>query len=700
MLHHAGGVRMDYRLLGPVEVCDQGTAVPIGGPRQRTVLAVLALNLDRVVPVRALVDAVWDGSAPVTAHGQILTAVSALRRSLGAAIETRSTGYLLHADPDDVDVHSFERLAAEACELNAAGHLDACVARLRAALALWRGPALGGVRRLAAEATRLEERRLLVLERCLEAELAMGRHADRVGELLALTDSHPFRERFRALLMRALHHLGRQAEALDCYRSGRRLLVEELGIEPGPELQRLHKTILAGGHDPVPGATDVFGQPSTPIRPTTAVGVPGSAAPPSTERVVQQHVPGPTWYQDPPRPVRRVFFGVTLNSTSGRMPDFRVGAVRLWDCSCRWSNIQPHREVFDWQTLDRLVTGARDVDLPVLYTMGLPAGWACPDAKRAPYLEDCRAAAPDDLTDWDAYVHTTVTRYRGRIEAYELWDYVNSPMWYTGDADTLAEMVRRAARIIKDVDPAALVVSPSFGDLWDPAVREQLRLYAEAGVLELCDAVAVKLHPREPSGPPEEMIELSTLIDRTLHSVGAQRLLWATGPSHNMVHAPRLDQATAEAYAVRQFLVGIFARCERMYFYNWGNRTLPIVLQAEGGPPTQAAWSVDRVQHWLADAYVRSASHGSDDNLPPNVWQLRFVFPSSPGGGPPDRSSSEAVIRWTDTGTASMPAEPDTDRIEHLNGTVEPAVPGSNVHVTELPIIIRYHQRRLPSSDS
>jgi DNA-binding SARP family transcriptional activator len=688
---------MDYHLLGPVEVCDQGAAVPIGGPRQRTVLAVLALNLGQVIPVRSLVDAVWDGSPPATAHGQVLTAVSALRRSLGRAIETRPAGYLLHAHPDDVDVHLFERLVAKACQLNAAGQLDAGVVRMREALALWRGPALGGVRGLVAEATRLEERRLLVLERCIGAEIAVGRHGDRLGELLALVEAHPLRERFRALLMRALHQLGRQADALDVYRSGRSLLVEELGIEPGPELQRLHQMILAGVDEPDPAMVATSNQTPSFRRSATDGGVPTVAEPVPAVRIAEQHVPGPEWYHDPPELVDPAFFGVTLNSTSGRMPDFRVGAVRLWDCACRWSNIQPHKEVFDWRTLDRFVAGARNAELPVLYTMGLPAGWACPGAKRAVYLDDCRAAAPDDLGDWDAYVRATVTRYQGRIEAYELWDYVNSPMRYNGTAETLAAMVQRAARIIKEVDPPALVVSPSFGDLWDPAARDQLRTYAEAGVLEHCDAVAVKLHPRHPSGPPEEMVELTHLADRTLHAVGAQRLMWSTGPAHNIVHAPRPDQATAGAYAVRHFLAGIFARCSRMYFHYWGGRNVPIVLQAEGGPPTQAAWFVDRLQHWLDGAYVRSASHGSDDNLPPNVWQLRFVFPPSPGGGSPDRSADEAVIRWTDTGKATMHAEPGTAQVQHLDGTVEVPEPGSMVSVTELPILIRYRARGLPS---
>jgi hypothetical protein len=333
----------------------------------------------------------------------------------------------------------------------------------------------------------------------------------------------------------------------------------------------------------------------------------------------------------------------------------------------------------------------------VHYTMGMPAGWACPDAKRAPYPDDSRSAAPDDLADWDAYVRATVTRYRGRIGAYELWDYANSPIHYSGTAETMAAMVERATRIIKEVDPPAVVLSPSFGDLWDVDARERLRVYADAGVLEPCDAVAVKFHPQAPADPPERVLELATLVDRTLHGVGVRRPLWATtGPSYALSYAPRLDQATAGAHAVRRFLVGIFAQCERMYFYNWGGRTLPIVLQAEGGPPTQAARYLERLQHWLVGAHVRSASHGTDDNLPPNVWQLRLVLPPSPGRASSERHAEEAVIRWTDTGSATMPPEPGMRRIEHLDGTADVPHAGSPVHVTGLPVLIRYHPGRRP----
>jgi len=647
----------------------------------------LALNLNQVVSVGSLVDAVWGSSPPTTARRQILTAVSMLRGELGDVIESRPDGYALCARPDDVDVYVFERLASEACLLNKSGRLEAGVARQRQALALWRGPALGGVRGMEVEATRLEERRLLVLERCLEAELALGHHADRVDELYALVERYPLRERFRALLMRALHGLGRQADALEVYRSGRCLLVEELGIEPGVELQRLHETLLSGTDDPDVGVAIAANHPAIRIQSEeTAATV--AAEPSQVAYTTPQHVPGPEWYFEPPKPVDPALFGITINSRSGKMPDFRVGAVRLWDCYTRWANIQPRKDVFDWHTLDRLVAGAQDARLPVLYTMGMPAGWACPEAKRTPYIDDSRAAPPDDLNDWDAYVQATVTRYRGRIEAYEIWDYVNSPMRYTGDAETLAEMVRRAAKIIKAVDPEALVVSPSYGDLWDPAARETLRVHAEAGVLEPCDAVSVKLHPRDYADPPEQMAELARIIDRTLHGVGAQRPLWGTGPSHGMVHAPRLDQCVAEAYAVRQFLVGIFAQCDRMYFYSWGNRNLPIVLQAKGGPPTRAAWYVDRLQRWMTGAYLRSASHGTDDNLPPNVWQLRLVFPDAEGVST-GRQPAEAVIRWTDIGKATMPVEPGATQVEHLDGTVETVSVGSMVAVTELPILIR-----------
>jgi DNA-binding SARP family transcriptional activator len=242
---------MEYRVLGPVDVSDGGRAVPVSGPRQRGVLAALALKTGQVLPVRRLVEAVWEGAPPATAHRQILTAVSVLRRRLGSAIATVPGGYRLRAEPHDVDLHVFETRVRQARRLTGDGRLETGVLAMREALALWRGPALGGVRGLTAEIARLEEQRVNVLEDCLDAELALGSHTERVAELSELVAAHPYRERLRALLMVALCRRGRQAEALDVYWTGRGLLVESLGIEPGQHLRDLYESIVSGAHQAV-----------------------------------------------------------------------------------------------------------------------------------------------------------------------------------------------------------------------------------------------------------------------------------------------------------------------------------------------------------------------------------------------------------------------------------------------------------------
>ena len=241
----------EVRLLGPLELTVGGRAIDVGGPRQRVVLAVLALNVNRVVSVEQLVDAVWDDEPPSTARGQIQIAVSALRKLLDRAgrpdvIRTRAPGYLLNLPPAAIDVVAFDALLGTAQELAADGRLDETAATLRRALTLWRGPAMadlvGGVARRAA--LPLDERRLSAREELLRAELALGRHRELVGELQALVDEHPLQETPYVLLMLALYRSGRQAEALAVARQARTRLIEEVGTDPGSELRELEREIL------------------------------------------------------------------------------------------------------------------------------------------------------------------------------------------------------------------------------------------------------------------------------------------------------------------------------------------------------------------------------------------------------------------------------------------------------------------------
>jgi DNA-binding SARP family transcriptional activator len=246
---------MDYRILGPLELAEAGHPLRLGGPKQRLLLAHLLLHANEVVSADVLIDRLWGDAAPPTAAKIVHVQVWRLRKALGkGALDTRPPGYLLRVRPEELDLTRFERLVAEA----RAAEPAAAAEKLRDALALWRGAPLADLafeQSLSVEIARLEELRLIALEEQVEADLALGRHAELVPDLETLVREHPLRERLRGHLMLALYRAGRQAEALDVYRRTRELLVEELGLEPGPPLQELERAILA--HDPALAAPRV-----------------------------------------------------------------------------------------------------------------------------------------------------------------------------------------------------------------------------------------------------------------------------------------------------------------------------------------------------------------------------------------------------------------------------------------------------------
>ncbi len=237
---------MEFKVLGPLEVVDEGRPIELGAPRQRALLAFLLLHANEVVSTDRLAEALWPGGIPRTAVKAIQVYVSALRKALGDArdvLETRGPGYVLRVAPGELDLHEFERLLATA-EGEDPGPR---VATLREALALWRSAPLADFEYesfVQQEAARLGELRQVALEGRIEAELELGGGSALIGELQALVALRPMQERPRALLMRALYRAGRQSEALDVYREGKRLLDEELGLEPGPELRELELAIL------------------------------------------------------------------------------------------------------------------------------------------------------------------------------------------------------------------------------------------------------------------------------------------------------------------------------------------------------------------------------------------------------------------------------------------------------------------------
>ena len=240
---------MDFRILGPLEVYDGDRAVVLGGARQRAVLAILLLNRGEIVSADRLIEDLYDGEPPATAAKSLQAHISRLRRALAPAapLHTRGSGYVLEASPDQVDADRVALMLADGRQKLAAADPASAAALLAEALGLWRGAPLADVayeRFAQDEIARLDELRLECLEERYEADLALGRHAEVVGELERLVAEHPLRERLRGQLMLALYRCGRQAEALGAYSDGRRDLVDQLGIDPGRALQELERAIL------------------------------------------------------------------------------------------------------------------------------------------------------------------------------------------------------------------------------------------------------------------------------------------------------------------------------------------------------------------------------------------------------------------------------------------------------------------------
>jgi YVTN family beta-propeller protein len=254
---------MEFRVLGPLEVVDNGRSIELGGGRQRKLLAILLLHVNEVVSSDRLIDELWGERPPETAAKALQGHVSQLRKALGReTLATQAPGYVLRASPEHLDVRRFERLVEEADQAEPKER----AARLREAIGLWRGPTLAEFAFdpfAQAEIARLEELRLVALEDRIEADLELGRHGQLVGELESLVAQHPLRERLRGHLMLALYRSGRQAEALQAYHEARATLVDELGLEPSEDLQQLQRAILA--HDPLLGRPAPIAPPIPPV---------------------------------------------------------------------------------------------------------------------------------------------------------------------------------------------------------------------------------------------------------------------------------------------------------------------------------------------------------------------------------------------------------------------------------------------------
>jgi len=267
-----GDGTLEFRLLGPLEARLNDRLIALGGLRQRGLLALLLLRANEVVSRDRLIDELWRDHAPETAANALAALVARLRRVLPAdVLVTRSGGYEAQVERNAIDVHRFERLLETGSRALAEGDPTGAAEQLRSALSLWRGAPLADFTyEPFAEPVilRLEDLRLGALENRIDADLALSRHSDLIGELRPLVLEHPLRERFRGQLMLALYQTGRQAEALETYRDGRRVLVDELGIDPSPALQELEKAILRQDSTvraPEPARADLLPEAAEPV---------------------------------------------------------------------------------------------------------------------------------------------------------------------------------------------------------------------------------------------------------------------------------------------------------------------------------------------------------------------------------------------------------------------------------------------------
>ncbi len=285
---------VEFRLLGPLEVLHDGAEVPVRGARQRELLALLLLHAGQVVSSDRLMDALWGDSQPAAGATALRVRVSQLRKALGPGggrLVTRAPGYTLLVESGELDLQRFERALDRAAAAlpddpaAAARHADT-------ALSLWRGAPLADIAyssHAQAAIVRLEELRAAALELRVEAELALGHHAQVVGELQQLVAEHPLRERMWGQLMLALYRDGRQADALAAYRAARKRLVEEVGIEPGPGLRALESAILAQDTSLAPGAGPARPAPQRAVLAVLDLHAPDAAATSLGERLARRN---------------------------------------------------------------------------------------------------------------------------------------------------------------------------------------------------------------------------------------------------------------------------------------------------------------------------------------------------------------------------------------------------------------------------
>jgi hypothetical protein len=322
---------------------------------------------------------------------------------------------------------------------------------------------------------------------------------------------------------------------------------------------------------------------------------------------------------------------VRPNAPAPTWPDIPFGAWRLWDAGVAWSELEPQKGVWHFDRLDSAVELASTHGVEVLLTLGLTPDWASSRPNEASGYKFGNAAPPKNMVDWDDYVRTVATRFKGRIRAYEIWNEPNLKVNFTGDAATMAEMTKRAAAILKQIDPSCIVISASvtgrYGLQW-------LDSYFSYGIGDSVDVIGYHLYVTP--DPPEQMLPLAAAVKRTMAAHGlAAKPLWNTesGWAKPKVFA---SPEEAAAYLSRAFILNWYGGVKRFYWYAWDNYWWVTLYTTDPATRHQAfaALAYATTEGWMVGAVLRSCDADSQD-----IWSCRL-----------DRGGISSWIVWRPEG--------------------------------------------------
>lgn len=401
------------------------------------------------------------------------------------------------------------------------------------------------------------------------------------------------------------------------------------------------------------------------------------------------------WTDPAPQPVDTHLIGANVSAGNGSWVPSQAEAVRLWNDGTRWSNLEPSRGTYNWPWLDYLVQHNTAAGKPVLLTLGETPHWASSNpgdtscmfyAASHPTLagsEPGQCQAPVSIADWDAYVRTVATRYRGRIEAYEMWNEVNLPTYWKGSVATLATMSAHAAAIIHSVDPVAKVVAPSVVFVQSTATVDYVLQLVAAGGFAGIDVAAVHLYYYQGPNAPELNAAGVQALQARLAAAGVHIPLWNTENAWGTTGTA--SATTQQMLIVRNWLVANYVRIPRSYYYT----PIAYLPWEVTGSPAQLA--TQQLKRWYTGARIEGCGHGIGSGLPFDIWQCTFYYGSTSSG------YSYGQVRWSTAGNYSEAAPTSTTQVEYVGSAAASARSGTAVTVSQLPVMVRFTSATPPS---